>query len=91
LDAFPARCYLEQTGQVFPLQADNANGINITEFPFTLGESPRGYFDGIVRRTLFTAERFEQPAGLLATTAAQLSDGYRSSQAIDNLTRMSPQ
>jgi len=63
LDAFPARCYLEQTGQVFPLQADNANGINITEFPFTLGESPRGYFDGIVRRTLFTARALRATSG----------------------------
>src|SRR5262249_3341547 len=49
--------YFQQTVEILTLKADDADGVDIAQFPFAHGQGRRRNFDGIIERTLAAAER----------------------------------
>ena len=61
----PLRGHFEQAVEIFALETEDADGIDVTEFAFAHGQCGRGNLDGIVRGALPAAKSFENVASLL--------------------------
>jgi len=91
LPALAVRRHFQPSIQIFAFKTHNTDRINVTQLPFAHDESRARYFDGIIRGTLASTERFERPARLSATATAQLRYRNRPGKPFHDLIRIAPQ
>jgi hypothetical protein len=85
------RGYFEQSIEVFALEAQNADGLDVAEFALAHGERRWRNLDGVVGRALATAKSFENVARFASAAAAKFSHGDWSGQALDDVMTVAPQ
>src|ERR1700683_1293850 len=91
LAALPLRSHFQKSVEIFALEAEDADGLDVAQFALTHGESGRGNLDGIVGGALTPAKSFEEMASVSAAAPAKFGHGYRSRQPFDDAMAMPPQ
>jgi hypothetical protein len=78
----------EQSVEIFALEAEDADGIDIAEFAFAHHESGAGNLNGIVCGALTAAKSLQQMPRLSSRAAAKFRYGDRAFKAIDYVPAM---
>src|ERR1700727_2707255 len=72
----------QQTVEILALEAQDADGFDITQFSFAHHQRRSGNFDGIVRSSLAAGKGFKNVAGFLTAAAAQFGHRDRRSKPV---------
>src|SRR5229473_7062606 len=86
-----ARGHLQQSIQVFTLESNNTDRVEIAKLALAHAERGGGDFNWIVRRPLAAAKRFQNPTGFLTAAASHLGYQYRGREFRNNFAGMFPQ
>src|SRR5580704_19447272 len=81
----------EQAVKIFALEAEDADGIDVAEFPLAHLQRRCGNLDGVIKSALLACKRFEDPTRLAATAAAKFGDCDRALQSLNDIERVPPQ
>src|ERR1700691_1024353 len=87
----PLRGNFKQSVEILALEAQDADGIDVTELALTHRESRWRNLDGIISRPLAAAKGFENVACLPAAAAAEFSNCNRGCEALHDFLGVPPE
>src|SRR5580765_523309 len=78
------RSHLQQAIEIFALESDNTDRVDIAQLALAHHQRRVRDFHGIVGNALLAAERLQQPASLASAAAAEFSNRDRTLNAVHN-------